>query len=85
MTTETPTINYKIGNERLISVTETAASKLASLLEEKDKPDGALRLKVVGGGCSGLQYVMGLVDGGLQGSLRGQELPQAQWLHPRCP
>src|SRR5438128_10562524 len=63
MTTETPAVNYKIGNERLISVTERAASKLASLLEEKGKPEGALRLKVVGGGCSGLQYVMDLVDG----------------------
>ncbi len=63
MTTETPTINYKIGNERLISVTEKAAQKLASVLEEKGKPEGALRLKVVGGGCSGLQYVMDLVDG----------------------
>jgi len=30
-----------------ISVTEKAARKLASLLEEKAKPDGALRLKVV--------------------------------------
>jgi iron-sulfur cluster assembly protein len=63
MTTAAPGINYKIGNERLISVTETAAAKLASLLQEKGKPDGALRLKVVGGGCSGLQYVMDLVDG----------------------
>src|SRR6266480_1591784 len=63
MTTETPTIKYKIGNERLISVTENAARKLASLLEEKGKPNGALRLGVVGGGCSGLQYVMDLVDG----------------------
>src|SRR5207249_11203065 len=63
MTTETPTVNYKIGNERLISVTEKAACKLASLLEEKGKPNGALRLAVIGGGCSGLQYVMDLVDG----------------------
>jgi iron-sulfur cluster assembly accessory protein len=63
MTTEAPTINYKLGNERLISVTEKAAHKLASLLEEKGQPGGALRLKVIGGGCSGLQYVMDLVDG----------------------
>ena len=63
MTTETPTIKYKIGNERLISVTENAARKLASLLEEKGQREGALRLKVIGGGCSGLQYVMDLVDG----------------------
>src|SRR5678810_805912 len=66
MTTETPTIKYKIGNERLISVTENAARKLASLLEEKGQPEGALRLKVIGGGCSGLQYVMDLVDGPME-------------------
>ena len=63
MATETPMIKYKVGNERLISVTEKAAQKLASLLKQKGKPEGALRLKVVGGGCSGLQYVMDLVDG----------------------
>ena len=63
MTTETPAVNYKIGNERLIRITEKAARKLESLLEQKGKPDGALRLAVVGGGCSGLQYVMDLVDG----------------------
>ena len=62
MTTETPTVNYKIGNERLIRVTEKAAQKLALLLEEKGKPEGALRLAVVGGGCSGLQYKMDLQD-----------------------
>src|SRR2546423_13018952 len=71
MTTETQTTNYKIGNERLISVTENAARKLASLLEEKGNPDGALRLKVIGGGCSGLQYVMGLVDGPNESGILG--------------
>jgi len=63
MSTETPTVNYKIGNERLIRITKKAARQLSSLLEQKGKPDGALRLAVVGGGCSGLQYVMDLVDG----------------------
>ena len=63
MTTEAPSIDYKIGNERLISVTDQAAHKLASLLKEKGQPEGALRLKVIGGGCSGLQYVMDLVEG----------------------
>jgi iron-sulfur cluster assembly protein len=62
MTTETSTVNYKIGNERLIRITEQAARKLESLLEQKGKPEGALRLAVVGGGCSGLQYIMDLVD-----------------------
>jgi len=63
MVTESSTINYKIGNERLVKVTEAASRKLASLLEEKGKPKGALRLAVIGGGCSGLQYTMDLVEG----------------------
>jgi iron-sulfur cluster assembly accessory protein len=63
MTTDTPPAKYKIGNERLIQITENAARKLESLLQEKGRPEGALRLAVVGGGCSGLQYVMDLVDG----------------------
>jgi iron-sulfur cluster assembly accessory protein len=62
MTTESSEINYKIGNERLVKVTEAASRKLASLLEEKGKPNGALRLAVIGGGCSGLKYTMDLVD-----------------------
>ena len=63
MITGSSTINYKSGNERLVKVTEAASRKLASLLEEKGKPNGALRLAVIGGGCSGLQYTMDLVEG----------------------
>jgi iron-sulfur cluster assembly protein len=56
-------INYKIGNERLIKITENASRKLNSLLEKQGRPSGALRVAVIGGGCSGLQYKMDLVDG----------------------
>lgn len=57
-------INYKIGNERLIKVTENASRKLNSLLEKQGRrASGALRVAVIGGGCSGLQYKMDLVDG----------------------
>ena len=56
-------INYKIGNERLIKVTENASRKLTSLLTKQGRPTGALRVAVIGGGCSGLQYKMDLVDG----------------------
>ena len=56
-------INYKIGNERLIKVTENASRKLTSLLTKQGRPTGALRIAVIGGGCSGLQYKMDLVDG----------------------
>ena len=56
-------INYKIGNERLIKVTQNASRKLVSLLEKQGRAQGALRVAVIGGGCSGLQYKMDLVDG----------------------
>lgn len=60
----TAPINYKIGNERLIKVTENASRKLNSLLEKQGRSaTGALRVAVIGGGCSGLQYKMDLVDG----------------------
>jgi iron-sulfur cluster assembly accessory protein len=55
--------NYKIGNERLIKVTQNASHKLTSLLEKQGRTNGALRVAVIGGGCSGLQYKMDLVDG----------------------
>lgn len=58
-----PTVNYKIGNEKLIRVLDGASSHLRGLLERQGRPDGALRVAVVGGGCSGLQYKMDLVDG----------------------
>ena len=68
MDTVTPTagasqINYKVGNERLVRATENASRKLISLLEKQGRPNGALRVAVIGGGCSGLQYKMDLVDG----------------------
>jgi iron-sulfur cluster assembly protein len=61
--TAAPPVNFKIGNEKLVKVTETAAAKLGSLLTRQGRPEGALRIAVVGGGCSGLQYKMDLVDG----------------------
>src|SRR4029077_1278548 len=64
MITESTAINYKIGNERLIKVTEKASRKLRLTLEQQGRQNsGALRLAVIGGGCSGLQYKMDLVDG----------------------
>lgn len=56
-------IKYKIGNEKLVKVSEAAANKLNSLLTRQGRPHGALRVAVIGGGCSGLQYKMDLVDG----------------------
>jgi iron-sulfur cluster assembly accessory protein len=56
-------VQFKIGNERLVKVTEPASRKLRSLLDRQGRPQGALRVAVIGGGCSGLQYKMDLVDG----------------------
>ena len=54
---------FRIGDERLVKLTPSAAQKVTSLLTKQGRPRGVLRVAVVGGGCSGLQYVMDLVDG----------------------
>jgi iron-sulfur cluster assembly protein len=59
----TPTVNFRIGNEKLIRVLDAASARLRSLLEKQGRANGALRVAVIGGGCSGLQYKMDLVDG----------------------
>ena len=41
-----------------ITLSDKAAAKIRLLLAEQNKPEGGLRVKVVGGGCSGLQYKM---------------------------
>jgi iron-sulfur cluster assembly accessory protein len=57
-------VKYKVGNENLIKILEGASGRLRGLLEKQGRADyGALRIAVVGGGCSGLQYKMDLVDG----------------------
>jgi iron-sulfur cluster assembly accessory protein len=54
--------SYRVGDERLIKVSSSAADKVSSLLRKQGRPQGVLRVAVVGGGCSGLQYKMDLQD-----------------------
>ena len=49
-----------MAEQRTIGMTDQAAQKIHALVAEKGIPDGGLRVKVVGGGCSGLTYKMDL-------------------------
>jgi iron-sulfur cluster assembly accessory protein len=40
----------------VINLTETAAAKVRDLISRDEREGFGLRVKVVGGGCSGLQY-----------------------------
>jgi iron-sulfur cluster assembly accessory protein len=46
----------------MLTITETAASKVKELLAEEGRDDIALRVAVSPGGCSGLRYAMYLDD-----------------------
>ena len=44
----------------MITVTDKAAKKVEGLLAKQGLAAGALRVRVIGGGCSGLQYKLDL-------------------------
>ncbi len=46
----------------MITLTDTAAKKVSDLRLEEGKPETGLRIRVVGGGCSGMSYELGWED-----------------------
>jgi Fe-S cluster assembly iron-binding protein IscA len=46
----------------MITMSETAARKVSELRLEEGKPEWGLRIRVVGGGCSGMSYELGWED-----------------------
>jgi iron-sulfur cluster assembly protein len=55
-------INIRVGDERLVRVTDDAAERILSLLQTQGRPSAVLRVAVVGGGCAGLQYKLVIQD-----------------------
>jgi iron-sulfur cluster insertion protein len=43
----------------MMTLTERAGQKVQSLLLEEGKPEWGLRVRIVGGGCSGMSYELG--------------------------
>ena len=46
----------------MITLSDTAAKKISDLRLEEGKPEWGLRIRVVGGGCSGMSYELGWDD-----------------------
>jgi iron-sulfur cluster assembly protein len=55
--------------ESVVTITDKAAEKAAALLKERGIEGGALRVFVVGGGCSGYQYGMAIAQGNEEGDI----------------
>ncbi len=51
----------------MITLTDMAAKKLMELQLEEGKPEWGLRMRVVGGGCSGFSYELGWEDQAAEG------------------
>ncbi len=49
-----------VTGQEIVTVTDRAAEKAKALLAERGIENGALRVFVVGGGCSGYQYGMAI-------------------------
>ena len=46
----------------MLKITPMAATKVQEFLQQNGRPESGLRVRVVGGGCSGFQYQLALDD-----------------------
>jgi iron-sulfur cluster insertion protein len=46
----------------MVTLTEIAAKKISDLRLQEGKPEWGLRIRLIGGGCSGMSYEMGWED-----------------------
>jgi iron-sulfur cluster insertion protein len=53
---------FKVKEDPMLTLTETAAKKISDLRLEEGKPEWGLRIRLVGGGCSGMSYELGWED-----------------------
>ena len=49
--------------EQPLLVTDSAVRRIRVLQEKERRPEASLRLRIIAGGCSGMQYRMDLADG----------------------
>jgi iron-sulfur cluster assembly accessory protein len=59
----------EVAQEAIVTITDKAAEKASALLKDKGVENGALRVFVVGGGCSGYQYGMAIAQGREEGDI----------------
>jgi iron-sulfur cluster insertion protein len=51
----------------MLTLTETAAKKISDVRLEEGTPEWGLRIRIVGGGCSGMSYELGWDDTPVEG------------------
>ncbi len=51
----------------MLKITSLAATKVQEFLQQNGRPEAGLRVRVVGGGCSGFQYQLALDDSASEG------------------
>jgi iron-sulfur cluster assembly protein len=75
-------LKARLGNENLISITESADKKLISLID-REQSGSMLRIKIVGGGCNGLSYKMNFTDDTKQGDILVQTMSSQLLIDPK--